>query len=559
MHPQFLAIVFAKIPETLIVAAGVVAALLIGMTIVAAVYRSLRPRRVGGRQVCPACGSRLPADAPHGLCPACLLKEGLGGPELPLPNDGAKAPLPTADAGERAPSFPHLEILEPLGKGGMGAVFKARQTKLNRLVALKVLPSESGRDSNFAERFTREAQALARLNHPNIVGVQDFGETNGQYCFIMEYVDGVNLRQLLQKGRMAPQEALAIVQQVCDALQYAHEEGIIHRDIKPENILIDRKGRVKIADFGLAKLVGRESALFQLTGSQQIMGTPHYMAPEQMERPHTVDHRADIFALGVVFYEMLTGELPLGRFALPSEKGVGDTAIDQIVLRALDKNPDQRYQKISEVQHEVAMLQPGVQAAPVVTLANRSFQDEMDEEMLRLQLAVPAVGLIVTAILALIQWVALGLAGVFTILDWQDLVRFSIQPGSPAGYPASLMRDIHMLETLGIVGLIAVPIALWVLVHGARCIQRLENYPFAAAACVWAMVPWSAAFPVGLTFGIIGLVFLNRPKVKDAFARRAVQARRSHASLASSLPPPRGRVRSFFQAIGSLVLKSRVS
>jgi hypothetical protein len=290
------------------------------------------------------------------------------------------------------------------------------------------------------------------------------------------------------------------------------------------------------------------------------MGTPHYMAPEQMERPQTVDHRADIYALGVVFYEMLTGELPLGRFALPSEKGVGDTAIDQIVLRALDKNPDQRYQRISEVQHEVAMLQPAVQGSPVVTLANRSFQDEMDEEMLRLQLAVPAVGLILTAILALIQWAALGVAGVFLILHWQDSLRFATQPGGPAYYPASRMRDIQMVGTLEIVGVVAIPIALWVLVRGARCIQRVENYPFAVTACVWAMVPWSAAFPVGLTFGIIGIVFLSRAKVKDAFARRAVHARRSsHASLVGSLPPPRGKVRSFFQAIGSLVLTSRVS
>ena len=205
------------------------------------------------------------------------------------------------------------------------------------------------------------------------------------------------------------------------------------------------------------------------------------------------------------------------------------------------------------------MLQPALQAAPVVMLANRSFQDEMDEEMLRLQLTVPAVGLMLTAILALIQWVAVGLAGVFAILDWQDAVRSWMQHNTGDAYAASYMRDIHTVEMLEVVGLIAVPIALWVLVRGARCIQRLENYSFAITACVWAMIPWSAAFPVGMTFGIIGIVFLNRPKVKDAFARRAVQARRSHASLVGTLPPPRGKMRSFFQAIGSLVLKSRVS
>jgi serine/threonine protein kinase len=131
---------------------------------------------------------------------------------------------------------------------------------------------------------------------------------------------------------------------VCDALQYAHEEGVVHRDIKPENILIDRRGRVKIADFGLAKLLGGTQADVTLTRSQQAMGTPHYMAPEQWEKPDEVDHRADIFALGVVFYELLTGELPLGRFALPSQKLSVDVKIDEVVLKTLAKEPSLRYQ-----------------------------------------------------------------------------------------------------------------------------------------------------------------------------------------------------------------------
>jgi hypothetical protein len=373
----------------------------------------------------------------------------------------------------------------------------------------------------------------------------------------MEYIDGVNLRQVLQKGRMAPAEALAIVQQICDALQYAHEQGIIHRDIKPENILIDRRGRVKIADFGLAKLVGRDSALYQLTGSQQIMGTPHYMAPEQMERPHSVDHRADIYALGVVFYEMLTGELPLGRFALPSEKGAGDTAMDQIVLRALDKNPDQRYQKISEVAREVAILQPVAQASPAVMLANRSFQDEMDEEVARLQLTAPAVGLILTAILAVLQWAAVGIAGIFAILDWYEAAASWSHLPNAEYYAASRMRDVRIGVTLEILGILLIPLAAWVLVRGARRIYRFENYPFCVAACIWAMVPWSAAFPVGLTFGIIGIVFLNRPKVREVFVRRAVQLRRSHPPLLASVIEPPVKMRSFFQAVGSFVLGSR--
>src|SRR5262249_46843479 len=132
------------------------------------------------------------------------------------------------------------------------------------------------------------------------------------YYFLMEYVDGTNLRHVIRNGQLQPREALQIIPQLCDALQYAHDEGVVHRDIKPENILLDKKGRVKVADFGLAKLLGHAATQYTLTGSHQIMGTPHYMAPEQMEKPLTVDHRADIYSLGVVFYEMLTGELPLG-------------------------------------------------------------------------------------------------------------------------------------------------------------------------------------------------------------------------------------------------------
>jgi serine/threonine protein kinase len=241
--------------------------------------------------------------------------------------------------------FPHLEILELLGQSGMGVVYKARQPKLDRLVALKILPPETGRDPAFAERFAREARALAKLTHPRIVGIYDFGQSDGLFYLLMEYVDGVNLRSLLRQGRLKPEEALRIVPQICEALQDAHEEGVVHRDIKPENILLDRKGRVKIADFGLAKLLGPKTSDSVLTGSRQVMGTPHYMAPEQMEKPLQVDHRADIYSLGVVFYEMLTGELPLGRFDPPSRKVAVDGWLDGVILRALEKEPERRYQQ----------------------------------------------------------------------------------------------------------------------------------------------------------------------------------------------------------------------
>lgn len=256
---------------------------------------------------------------------------------------------------EIATHFPQFEILECLGRGGMGMVYKARQPRLNRLVALKILTPDKEHDPKFAERFVREAQALARLNHPGIVTVHDFGEAGGMYYLLMEYVDGVTLRTLLRQGQVKPEEALAIVPKICEALQYAHQQGIIHRDIKPENILLDKQGRVKIADFGIAKLIGQEGR-DSLTGARGVVGTPHYMAPEQVEHPQTVDHRADIYSLGVVFYELLTGELPLGRFAPPSSRVQVDVRLDEVVLRALEKEPERRYQQADQVKTAVETL-----------------------------------------------------------------------------------------------------------------------------------------------------------------------------------------------------------
>jgi predicted Ser/Thr protein kinase len=270
---------------------------------------------------------------------------------------------PTAD--ELAQQFPRLEVLELLGQGGMGIVYKARQPQLDRFVALKILPAGVGRDRAFAGRFAREARALAKLTHPSIVTVYDFGASDGQFYLLMEFVDGVNLRHLLRERRLKPEEALKVVPQICEALEYAHEQGVIHRDIKPENILLDKRGRAKIADFGLAKLLGSKPADSALTGSQQIMGTPQYMAPEQMERPTAVDHRADIYSLGVVFYEMLTGELPLGRFSPPSQKVHVDVRLDEVVLRALEKEPERRYQHAIDVKTDVESISPGPEPAIV--------------------------------------------------------------------------------------------------------------------------------------------------------------------------------------------------
>src|SRR6266481_144507 len=325
---------------------------------------------------CPQCGNPLPTGALEGLCPACLLAQGTA-PETR--SEAAPFQPPTIE--EMARLFPQLEILELIGKGGMGAVYKARQPGLDRFVALKILPPQATSGPGFGERFSREARALARLSHPNIVAVHEFGQVNGMPFFVMEFVDGLNLRELERAGKLSSREALQIVPQICAALQFAHEEGIVHRDIKPENILLDKKGRVKIADFGIAKIMGREAET-AITETRGAIGTPQYMAPEQVEKPETVDHRADIFSLGVVFYEMLTGELPLGKFAPPSRKVEVDVRLDDVVLRALEKEPERRYQQASQVKTAVEILGTAAPPPPLAASPARPEAEAMAREIL---------------------------------------------------------------------------------------------------------------------------------------------------------------------------------
>jgi serine/threonine protein kinase len=272
----------------------------------------------------------------------------------------AQAPLPPEQI---APHFPQLEILECLGRGGMGVVYKARQKTLNRLVALKLLAPERVDDPKFAERFAREAQALAALSHPNIVTIYDFGQAGGFYYLLMEFVDGANLRRLLRERKFTPEEALTIVPPLCDALQFAHDRGIVHRDIKPENLLLDKAGRVKIADFGIAKMLALGGDDAAATGTapgenatQNAVGTPGYSAPEQLASPQRVDRRADIYSLGVVFYELLTGELPGKPIEPPSRKVYLDARLDEVVLRALENEPERRYQHASQVKTAVETI-----------------------------------------------------------------------------------------------------------------------------------------------------------------------------------------------------------
>jgi predicted Ser/Thr protein kinase len=383
--------------------------------------------------------------------------------------------------------FPQLEILEEVGRGGMGFVYKARQPNLDRVVALKLLPERFAQDPEFAERFNREGRFLARLNHPNIVSVHDFGRTGDFYFLTMEYVDGVNLRQAMQAGRFSPAEALAIVPQICAALQYAHGQGVLHRDIKPENILLDGKGGVKIADFGIAKMIGEERASITLTQTGATLGTPQYMAPEQLERPNEVDHRADIYSLGVVFYELLTGELPLGRFDPPSASTPVGARVDQVVMRTLEKDRDKRHQSAGELKTEIenvsaspgqgatgAGVGAGVGAVPPAAGVGTATQVLAPARISRQ--AVIAAGSVVLAMLLTVGPVALailfgkglswravillGLPGMMigavgTILGWVAWVRIRSARGRLTGTPMAIFASLCM-PVLVVVGLVAV-------------------------------------------------------------------------------------------------------
>jgi len=239
---------------------------------------------------CTSCGAALSESQAKrfgALCPDCMLRF----------------------AGqEELPEFPGVEIVSTIGKGGMGVVYEAVQSRLGRRVALKILSPHLAFNASFMRRFHAEAHLLARLHHPNIVTVHDMGVHGGLPYILLERVEGKSLRALLQKGPVPAARALEIASMVCDALECAHGAGIVHRDIKPENILIDERGQAKLVDFGLAISASVEDR--KAPRARFKIGTPLYMSPEQIRKPEEVDGRADLFSVGVVLLELLTGKTP---------------------------------------------------------------------------------------------------------------------------------------------------------------------------------------------------------------------------------------------------------
>ena len=294
----------------------------------------------------------------------------LGTNEGSKPSSGPWVP-PTAE--ELHAILPQYEIVKMLGRGGMGAVYMGRQTALDRPVAIKILSAQlEESDMGFTERFKNEARAMGKLNHPAIVSVYEFGQhESGLLYIVMEYVDGTDVAKMIAKsGRLHTEHAMAITAHVCDALAYAHERGIIHRDIKPANVMVDYDGSVKIADFGLAKVSTSNGSTLGLTQSGMAMGTLHFMAPEALMLGTAVDQRADIYAVGVMLYQMLTGKLPQGMFKMPSLQVPGlDPRYDGIIAKAMMEDRAARYQSARELRTDL----DGILTQPVVKLEPASM------------------------------------------------------------------------------------------------------------------------------------------------------------------------------------------
>jgi hypothetical protein len=270
------------------------------------------------------------------------------------PSSSWQAPTP-ADVQVLLPGY---DVGAMLGRGGMGAVYRATQKSLDRPVAIKVLPPQSSDAApGHAERFKHEARTLARLSHPGIVSIFESGELpGGQVYFVMEFVDGSDLAQTIRDAvKLPPDRAISVVGEVCEALEYAHSLGVIHRDIKPANILLGRDGRPKVADFGLAK--AEAAANLGLTASNVALGTHDFAAPEVLTPGAVVDRRADLYAVGVMLYQLLTGDLPRGLFKLPSQKVPGlDARFDAIVCRALEAAPEDRYPTAAAIRADLEAI-----------------------------------------------------------------------------------------------------------------------------------------------------------------------------------------------------------
>lgn len=366
-------------------------------------------------RACPDCGASVPADSPAGLCPACLMQAALGSdanhdpaPVDPLDTvacDAAEPPHEAATLAARpqptqawsqsgSPTstghdprsaglgtvryFGDYELIEEIARGGMGVVFRARQVTLNRVVALKMILAGQLASEDDVKRFHREAEAAANLDHPGIVPIFEVGRHEGQHYFSMGFIEGESLAHKIAGGPLAPRAAAAMVEQIAEAVQFAHEHGVIHRDLKPANVLLDSRERPRVSDFGLAKTLRTDDSL---TASGQVMGTPSYMPPEQASG-QPVGPAADVYALGAILYCLLTGRPPF-QASTPMDtlrqvlerdpvsprqlNGAVPLDLETIALKCLQKEPVNRYHSARKLADDLGRYLRGepITARPV--------------------------------------------------------------------------------------------------------------------------------------------------------------------------------------------------
>ncbi|MEQ9408218.1 MAG: serine/threonine-protein kinase [Fuerstiella sp.] len=357
-------------------------------------------------RICPECGSPVAADAPAGMCPKCLLKVGLEVPQsesaaetiegtvIVEPNSAAtdepveqtqldaSGPADVPEIGTKVKYLGDYELLAEIARGGMGIVFRARQTRLNRTVALKMILAGQFADEADVERFHVEAEAAANLDHPGIVPIFEVGEHDNNHYFSMGLVEGESLSSMISDGPLPPRKAAQVVQKTAEAIQYAHDNGVIHRDLKPANVLIDQSGQPKVTDFGLARRLDGDS---NLTGTGQVLGTPAYMPPEQAEgQSDEIGPLADVYSLGAILYCLITGRPPFQaagpvetlRHVLEKEVVAPrhlnpdiPKDLDTICLKCLQKDQNHRYESAAELSAELERFMNGepILARPVST------------------------------------------------------------------------------------------------------------------------------------------------------------------------------------------------
>ncbi len=329
----------------------------------------------------------------------------------------------TEDSPKPERTLGHYRVLDQIGQGGMAVVYKGVQASLNRQVAIKVLPEHFAQAPEMVSRFDREASVAAQLKHPSIVQVIDRGKEGSTLYIVMEYVEGESLDKVIERGPLSLEDTIDYCVQICEALQYAHEKGVVHRDLKPANILLDKEsGRAKIADFGIATLQTDTVESLTLTMDTRSLGTLHYMSPEQQLDAHNVTHQTDIFAFGVMLYEMLTGRVPIGHFKLPSlVRSDIPIALDGIVSRCMAESPADRYQDAGEIKEELLRLT----GRPRRTRLGRSRPARSRRRMNSF-----------LVLLVLVVILAGGGGALYVLKPWQKYLGGHAQAAAPAGPPA---------------------------------------------------------------------------------------------------------------------------